>query len=97
MIGSAADGIYMSPQRTHIILPEKLVAGIDELVGQRKRSAFLAEVAGREVRRCRLLKLLERPEPLWNPADHPEIEQAGGAATWVRSLRRGTYAKPKGT
>ena len=53
---------------------------IDALVGQRKRSAFLAEVAAREVRRRRLLALLDKETPLWDPAEHPNIEEAGGAA-----------------
>ena len=48
----------MGSLRTHVILPEKLVAEIDALVGQRGRSAFLAEVAEREVKRRRLLELL---------------------------------------
>ncbi len=66
----------MGHQRTHVVLPETLVAEIDALVGQRKRSAFLAEVAAREVRRRRLLALLARDAPPWNPAEHPEIERA---------------------
>ena len=78
----------MAHQRTHIVLPQELLADIDALVGQRKRSAFLAEVAAREVKRRRLIEFLERKTPAWNPADHPEIEAAGGAAAWVRKLRR---------
>ncbi len=78
----------MAPHRTHIILPEALVAEIDALVGQRRRSAFLAEIAAREVRRRRLIAVLERDDPPWKPADHPEIEEAGGAAAWVKALRR---------
>ena len=78
----------MGQHRTHVILPEGLVAEIDALVGQRKRSAFLAEVAGRELRRRRLLAILTRDAPPWNPADHPDIEKAGGAAAWVKKLRR---------
>jgi hypothetical protein len=78
----------MAHQRTHVILPQALVAEIDALVGERKRSAFLSEVAAREVRRRRLLEILNRDAPAWNPADHPDIEEAGGAAAWVRKLRR---------
>jgi hypothetical protein len=47
----------------------------------------LSEVAAREVRR-RLLEILNRDAPVWDPADHPDIEEAGGAAAWVRKLRR---------
>jgi len=78
----------MGHHRTHVVLPEALVAEIDALVGQRKRSAFLTEVAAREVRRRRLLAILARDVPPWNPADHPEIERAGGAAAWVKKMRR---------
>jgi hypothetical protein len=45
-------------------------------------------MAAREVRRRRLLEILNRDGPAWDPADHPEIEEAGGAAAWVRKLRR---------
>jgi hypothetical protein len=57
-------------------------------MGERKRSAFLSEVAAKEVRRRRLLAALSRDTPAWDPADHPDIEEAGGAAAWVRKLRR---------
>lgn len=70
--------IIMGHQGTHVVLPDALVAEIDALVGQRKRSALLAEVATREVRRRRLLEFLERKTPAWKPADHREIEAAGG-------------------
>jgi len=76
----------MGDTRTHVVLPEKLIRDIDELVGKRGRSAFLAEVAEREVRRRRLRALLEQPGPWWNPEDHPELRR--GAAAWVRKLRQ---------
>jgi len=78
----------MAHLRTHVILPQTLVAEIDALVGERKRSAFLSEIAAKEVRRRRLLAALSRNTPAWDPADHPDIEEAGGAAAWVRKLRR---------
>jgi hypothetical protein len=57
-------------------------------VGEKNTSAFLSEVAAPDVRRRRLLEILNRDAPAWDPADHPDIEQAGGAAAWVRKLRR---------
>ena len=78
----------MARHRTDRILPQAAVPEADGLVGERKRSAFLSEVAAKEVRRRRLLAALSRDTPAWDPADHPEIEKAGGAAAWVSKLRR---------
>jgi len=78
----------MAHQRTYVVLPKALLAEIDALVGSRRRSAFYAEVAAREVRSRRLLGILRGDAPLWKPADHRNIDRAGGAAAWVRRVRR---------
>jgi hypothetical protein len=75
----------MRHKRTHVILPEDLLAEIDALVGQRGRSAFLIEILRQEVNRRRLLAVLGNPEPAWKDEDHPEL--AEGAAAWVRRMR----------
>jgi hypothetical protein len=53
-------------------------------VGVRLR---LADVSRQEAKRHRLLELLARPEPLWDPVRHPELDIEGGAAAWVKKLR----------
>ncbi|HVA64287.1 MAG TPA: ribbon-helix-helix protein, CopG family [Terriglobales bacterium] len=73
-------------RRTHITLPSDLIARIDELVGARGRSAFLAEIAEDEVRRRELLAYLESGEPIWRDEDHPELAKIG-SAEWIRRLR----------
>lgn len=50
--------------------------------------ARLADVARQERKRRHLLNILRRPSPPWNPSDHPELEAEGGAAAWVKKLRR---------
>jgi len=50
--------------------------------------ARLADNARQEEKRRRLSEFLKRDTPAWNPEDHPEIDAAGGAAAWVRKLRR---------
>lgn len=72
--------------RTHILLPKQTAKDIDALVGPRKRSAFLAELADREMRRLRLVKLFASGKPLWKDEDHPELK--GGAAAYIRKMRR---------
>jgi hypothetical protein len=75
----------MSVRRAHVVLPEDLVEEIDRVVGARKRSAFLADLARRELKRRRLMEILARPDPIWKDDDHPEL--ADGAEAWVRRLR----------
>lgn len=76
----------MPTRRAHILLPEDLLREIDALVGSRGRSAFLVETARNEVRRQKLLQFLESKDPAWKETYHPEL--AGGAAAWVRKLRK---------
>ena len=76
----------MATVRTHIVLPAELAKEIDELAGPRGRSAFIVETTAKEVRRRKLLALLQRDEPAWRDEDHPDIAELGTAA-WVRSLR----------
>lgn len=75
----------MTQKRTHVSLSEKLLIDIDELLGRGKRSAFLTEVAEREVRRRRLLRMLSDETPIIDSEAHPEWK--GGSSAWVRELR----------
>jgi hypothetical protein len=75
----------MSTRRAHVVLPDDLVSEIDKIAGSRGRSAFLADLARREIKRRRLLELFKRKEPIWKDKDHPELK--GGAAAWVREMR----------
>ena len=75
----------MTQKRTHVSLSEKLLIDIDELLGKGKRSAFLTEVAEREVRRRRLLQMLSDEAPIIDSEAHPEWKE--GSSAWVRELR----------
>jgi hypothetical protein len=64
----------MPRHRTSVQLPPEVVAEIDKIVGRRRRSAFLVELARREIKRQRLLKVFADREPIWKDADHhPEL------------------------
>jgi len=76
----------MATQRAHVALPAGLLQEIDDLVGPRQRSAFIAEVASAEVKRRRLLEFLRSSEPVWKDEDHTDLA-AMGTAAWVESLR----------
>jgi hypothetical protein len=75
-------------RRARVVLPKDLVIEIDALVGKRRRSSFLTEIARRELKRRSLQAFLASETPAWNPEDHPEIDAAGGAAAWVKKMRR---------
>jgi hypothetical protein len=82
----------MATLRIHIVLPAQLAKEIDALAGPRGRSAFLVELAEKEVRRRKLLAFLASDEPAWRDADHPDIVEQGTAA-WVHNLRRERSAR----
>lgn len=71
--------------RTHVILPDDVVAAIDELVGQRGRSSFLTEAAREAIKRRRLKSFLASDEATWKSKDHPEL--ADGADAFIRGMR----------
>ena len=75
----------MNTKRTHIVIPEQLVARIDTIVGKRGRSRFLTQAAERELMRLGQLKALEAAAGSWKDKDHPELKH--GAARWVDKLR----------
>jgi len=74
------------------VLSEQLVKDIDRVVGRRQRSSFLTQAAERELMRRRQLKALNELIP-WDQKQHPELK--GGAAQYVRKLRRETERRFK--
>lgn len=76
----------MSTRRTHIVIPDSLVSEIDRLVGKRGRSEFFTQAAEKELRRLQQIKALEGAAGAWKDKNHPELR--GGAAQWVRQLRK---------
>ena len=81
----------MTTRRAHVVLPDDLVSEIDKIVGARGRSAFLAELARREIKRRNLLAMFTRDEPIWKDEDHPELKD--GASEWVRRMRAESEAR----
>lgn len=77
----------MAQKRAHVFLPEGLLADIDQLFGKGQRSAFLTELAEREIKRQKLLRALDDACGCWKDEDHPELKN--GSEAWVRELRSG--------
>jgi len=69
----------------HVAIPVDVVADIDKLVGKRSRSAFLTELAQREIKIRRQREALRESAGAWKSGDHPELAQ--GSAAWIRQIR----------
>src|SRR5256885_2621254 len=82
---SVSKSAKSSNRRAHVILPIDLVADIDKLVGKRGRSAFLTELAQREIKLRQQRQALRSAAGAWKSADHPEL--AKGAAAWIKEVR----------
>ena len=72
-------------RRAHVVLPIELISDIDKRVGKRGRSAFLTEIAQREIKIRRQREVLRETAGAWKSEDHPELAQ--GAAAWVWQIR----------
>ncbi len=66
--------------------PAEVIAEIDKIVSHGKRTAFLVELAVREIKLSRQRQALRGAVGAWKAEDHPEL--AGGAATWVHEIRQ---------
>ena len=85
--------LTMQRKRAHILLPQDLLLEIDQLVGERGRSAFLGDLARREIQRRKLLAALREARGSWKSEDHPEL--ASGSAAFVERLRQENEARLK--
>lgn len=82
--------------RTHVLLPEEVLAAIDAEVGPRNRSHFLAEAAEAKLRNLRQLEAFKRVAGSLEHVDIPGWETSESSAEWVRNLRRETERDPWG-
>jgi metal-responsive CopG/Arc/MetJ family transcriptional regulator len=74
--------------RAHVIVPDDLIAEVDELVGPRKRSEFFVEAVRDRLRRERLKAAAEAAAGSLVGVDIPGWETSESAVEWVRNLRR---------
>jgi len=73
--------------RIHVTLPDELVDTIDELVGPRKRSQYIADAAKEMARRDRLLKAVDEGAGILDSKDYPHWSTSEKVTQWVRELR----------
>ncbi len=73
--------------RTHVILPDDLVAGVDELVGKRRRSEFIAGAAREKLQREQQLRAIREGAGSIDLSKHPEWSTREKTIEWVRAQR----------
>lgn len=73
--------------RTHVVLPAELVRQIDELVGKRKRSAFIEDAVEERVTRQRLRMALATTAGMLRDDYPPEWETPDTTREWLRKIR----------
>jgi hypothetical protein len=76
----------MQRQRVMVPYPKDVIAEIDKVVSHGKRTAFLVDLARREVKLLRQRQALRAATGAWKAEDHPEL--AAGATEWVREIRQ---------
>ena len=74
--------------RTHVVVPDGLIAAIDARVGQRKRSRFITEAIEEKLRRAELLEAFDAVAGSLADADVPGWETPEATSEWVRAIRR---------
>lgn len=79
--------------RTHLVVPQDLVASVDRLVGRRRRSAFFAEAAAEKLARLRLAEAAEQAAGSLASVDVPGWETPEAASAWVRASRQADDAR----
>jgi hypothetical protein len=82
-------------------IPPRLAAGIDQIAGPGKRTAFVVDVLERDIRRREQLEALRDAVRSWKDDDHPELAngseaRSGACARNRRSAsRRFRSGRPK--
>lgn len=73
--------------RAHIVLPRAVVAAVDRLVGQRRRSQFMAEAIAEKLRRENLRAALRETAGSLDLAHYPQWATPEQVSAWVRASR----------
>jgi hypothetical protein len=79
--------IVAPTKRMNITLPGDLLHELYALIPPRKRNQFIVELLERELRRQRLLKVLEETSGAWSEEDYPHLKTRDDIDHYVRQLR----------
>lgn len=74
--------------KTHLAIPDDILAEVDHIAGKRRRSLFITEATREKLEKERFLKVLETTGGAWSAKKHPELKTAGDVESYVREKRQ---------
>jgi len=74
--------------RAHVVLPDDLIAELDELVGPRGRSEYIADALREKLRREKLRRALISTAGILADEDIPEWATPELTSAWIERGRR---------
>lgn len=74
--------------RTHIVLPDELLAELDELIEPRRRSEFITEAVRDKVKNLRQIRALRETAGILRDEQIPGWETPESTSEWVRKNRQ---------
>lgn len=74
--------------RTHVVLSDEVIAGIDERVGERGRSRFLEAAAREKLERLDLEVAIRDCAGVLKEKDYPQWRDQEAVNEWVRAQRQ---------
>lgn len=78
--------------RTHVVLSDEVIAGIDERVGERGRSRFLEAAAREKLERLDLEVAIRDGAGVLKEKDYPQWRDQEAVNEWVRAQRQSEEA-----
>jgi hypothetical protein len=74
--------------RTHVVVPEDLLAEVDRLIGPRRRSQFFVDAVAEKVARIKLADVAAKAAGALKEVSIPDWNTAEKARNWVRGSRQ---------
>jgi uncharacterized protein (DUF2342 family) len=75
-------------QRINISFPKKVADELASFVPPGKRSHLIVEATRKELKKVKMLRVLEDTAGAWTDANHPDLKTIEDIRAWVDNLRK---------
>ncbi len=83
----------MNTVRANITFPKDLLLKVDLLVGEGRRSAFLAESVREHLSKIKFAEVAKGSAGIFNPKDYPHFSTPKKVRSYIRSYRNKNSAR----